>query len=62
MIIIVCTIISILCARQEEYLLDRFRSECLNKRNGKCVLTKCYIVVFKSTTFEERMGGKIIHV
>jgi hypothetical protein len=61
MIIIVCTIISILCTRQEEYLLDIFRSKCLNK-NGKCVLTKCYIVVFKSTTFEERMGGKIIHV
>jgi hypothetical protein len=61
-LIIFCMIITIVCIQFEEYLLDSFRYKCLNTSKGRCVLTKHYNFIISATTYEENIGGKVIHL
>jgi hypothetical protein len=59
---VVCMVIIVICTRCEEYILDNFRSKCLNLDKSNCVLVRHYNKGMTGITYEESMGGKVIYL
>ncbi len=67
-IIFASIMIIIACIRYEEYIFDRIRTKCLispkclNTDICMCVITKQNNKTFTLSSYEENMGGKVIHL
>jgi hypothetical protein len=68
MITVVGFVVAVVCFRYEDHIFDYVRSNCLNRprclNTGRCtcVFAKHNNYFYTLITYEENMGGKIIHL